>query len=206
MPLRAGGEQVRPARLRRAARAARSRSRSSDIRSSSSRRRATPRRSLPWLAGQRTALIGQSGMGKSTILNAIAPDAAGARRRRCRRRSPRDATRRRNSTLHRLPAAAGDGWIVDTPGLKAFGLAHIDAGAIAHAFVELRPLLGHCRFRDCRHRCEPGARYRRPSTTDAWRRIGSRCCTSSSRRARGARPRTLSDVALRRLTAPSTRA
>jgi ribosome biogenesis GTPase len=46
--------------------------------------------------------------------------------------------------------------MVDSPGMKAFGLAHLDADAIAQAFVELRPLLGRCRFRDCRHGAEPG--------------------------------------------------
>ena len=40
--------------------------------------------------------------------------------------------------------------------LFGFGLAHLDPGSIAEAFVELRPLLGHCRFRDCRHDAEPG--------------------------------------------------
>ena len=114
---------------------------------------------LPWLAGARTALIGQSGMGKSTILNAIAPD-AGAPTAEVSTALATGRHTTSNSTLHRLPAAAGDGWIVDTPGLKAFGLAHIDPETIAHAFVELRPLLGHCRFRDCRHRNEPGCAVR----------------------------------------------
>ena len=40
--------------------------------------------------------------------------------------------------------------------MKVFGLAHVAPDAIAHAFVEFRPLLGHCRFRDCRHDREPG--------------------------------------------------
>ena len=109
----------------------------------------------PWLAGAHTALIGQSGMGKSTILNAVAPDANAA----TAAVSAALATGRHttsNSTLHRLPASSGNGWIVDTPGLKAFGLAHLEPAAIAHAFVELRPFLGHCRFRDCRHLNEPG--------------------------------------------------
>ena len=54
-----------------------------------------------------------------------------------------------------LPGDRGD-WIVDSPGMKVFGLAHLAPDAIAHAFVELRPLLGQCRFRDCRHDREPG--------------------------------------------------
>jgi ribosome biogenesis GTPase len=39
--------------------------------------------------------------------------------------------------------------------MKVFGLAHVDGDALGHAFVEMRPYLGHCRFRDCRHDAEP---------------------------------------------------
>ena len=46
--------------------------------------------------------------------------------------------------------------IIDSPGLQEFGLAHMTFGEIEHAFIELRPFLGLCRFRDCRHDTEPG--------------------------------------------------
>lgn len=108
----------------------------------------------PWFAGRHSVLIGQSGMGKSTLLNAIAPD---ARAPTCDV-SVALATGRHtttHSTLYPL-AGEGDGWIVDSPGLKAFGLAHLDPDAIAEAFAEFRPHLGTCRFRDCRHDAEPG--------------------------------------------------
>jgi ribosome biogenesis GTPase len=110
---------------------------------------------LRWLGGQHSVLIGQSGMGKSTILNAIAPGALA----RTAEVSAALATGRHTttySTLYPLPAGRGDGWIVDSPGMKAFGLAHLDPAIIADAFVELRPFLGHCRFRNCRHDREPG--------------------------------------------------
>jgi ribosome biogenesis GTPase len=54
----------------------------------------------------------------------------------------------------------GRGWIVDSPGAKAFGLAHLTPETIVDAFVELRPLIGRCRFRDCRHHREPGCAVR----------------------------------------------
>jgi ribosome biogenesis GTPase len=110
---------------------------------------------LPWLAGRHTVLIGQSGMGKSTILNAIVPGAAA---KTAEVSVALDAGRHTttHSTLHPLAPGQGSGWIVDSPGMKVFGLAHLAPGAIAHAFVELRPFAGHCRFRDCRHGAEPG--------------------------------------------------
>jgi len=110
---------------------------------------------LPWLAHQRTVLVGQSGMGKSTLVNALAPD-AGARVGEVSRslRAGRHTTSA--AALYRMQALGDDGWIVDSPGLKTFGLAHVAASALEHAFVELRPYLGHCRFSDCRHDREPG--------------------------------------------------
>jgi ribosome biogenesis GTPase len=57
------------------------------------------------------------------------------------------------TTLYPLDESS---WIIDSPGMKAFGLAHLDADTIERAFVELRPLAGRCRFRDCRHGTEPG--------------------------------------------------
>ncbi|MEO8346355.1 MAG: ribosome small subunit-dependent GTPase A [Betaproteobacteria bacterium] len=107
------------------------------------------------LSGQHTVLVGQSGMGKSTIVNSLIPAAA----IRVSEVSAALATGRHTTTattLYPLPALGADTWIVDSPGMKAFGLAHLDPSAIAEAFVELRPLLGHCRFRDCRHDAEPG--------------------------------------------------
>ena len=109
----------------------------------------------PWLAGQRTVLIGQSGMGKSTILNAVAPQAEA----KTAEVSSALGTGRHtttHSTLYLLPDDPEGGWVVDSPGMKTFGLAHLSAESLEHAFVELRPLLGHCRFRDCRHDREPG--------------------------------------------------
>ena len=110
---------------------------------------------LPVLRGQRTVLIGQSGMGKTTMLNAVAPHVQAKTATISEALSTGRHTTSQ-STLYPLPDDEGGGWIVDSPGLKVFGLAHVAPETIADAFVEIRPLLGHCRFRDCRHDREPG--------------------------------------------------
>ncbi len=110
---------------------------------------------LAHIDGERVVLVGQSGMGKSTILNALAPEAAA----RTAEVSTALATGRHTTSetsLHLLPRNPAGGWIVDSPGMKAFALAHLAPRAIEEAFVEIRRHLGQCRFRDCRHDREPG--------------------------------------------------
>ena len=109
---------------------------------------------VPLVRGEQSVLIGQSGMGKSTILNALAPDAA-ARTGEVSRALHAGRHTTTHATLYPLPADLG-GWLVDSPGMKTFGLAHVDADGIAEGFREFRPHLGGCRFRDCRHDREPG--------------------------------------------------
>ncbi|MEE4659254.1 MAG: ribosome biogenesis GTPase RsgA, partial [Halieaceae bacterium] len=48
------------------------------------------------------------------------------------------------------------GAIIDSPGIREFGLWHVQRGEIEQGFREFRPLLGHCKFRDCQHEAEPG--------------------------------------------------
>jgi ribosome biogenesis GTPase len=104
------------------------------------------------VAGQKSVLVGQSGMGKSTLINALIPGSeARVGEVSVALRAGRHTTS--ETTLYGLDA---DSWIIDSPGMKEFGLAHLSAAAIAHGFVDLRPFVGGCRFRDCRHGAEPG--------------------------------------------------
>lgn len=103
------------------------------------------------LAGHRSILVGQSGMGKSTLTNALIPEAEAA----TREISTALDTGKHTTTFARL-YPLGEGWLIDSPGLQAFGLAHLSADEVSECFVEFRPHLGQCRFRDCRHESEPG--------------------------------------------------
>ncbi|MBA4741295.1 MAG: ribosome small subunit-dependent GTPase A [Azoarcus sp.] len=107
------------------------------------------------LAGQRSILVGQSGMGKSTITNTLIPEAQAV----TAEISTVLDSGKHTTTFARLYEFEG-GWIIDSPGMQAFGLAHVSTDALLEAFVEFRPHLGQCRFRDCRHDAEPGCGLR----------------------------------------------
>ncbi len=106
-----------------------------------------------------SVLVGQSGMGKSTLTNALIPGALAATREvSIALDSGKHTTT--HARLYRLPVGAGDtlsnGALIDCPGLQEFGLSHLTPAQIGHGFLEFRSLLGQCRFRDCQHRSEPG--------------------------------------------------
>jgi ribosome biogenesis GTPase len=109
----------------------------------------------PWLQNERVLLIGQSGMGKSTLINALVPSASAS----VGEISTALDSGSHTTTLTRL-YPRGEGWLIDSPGLQAFGLAHLDPGTLESTFIEFRPYLGQCRFRDCRHDAEPGCALR----------------------------------------------
>ncbi len=105
----------------------------------------------PYLTGHTSVLVGQSGMGKSTLTNALIPEArASTREISTALDSGKHTTT--HATLYRLDA---DSALIDSPGLQEFGLHHLSVAEIEHGFPEIRPWLGQCRFRDCRHDREP---------------------------------------------------
>lgn len=106
---------------------------------------------LPHLAGQISVFVGQSGMGKSTLTNALIPDAGAA----TREISTALDSGKHTTTHARMYELPGGGKVIDSPGLQEFGLAHLTRGEIELGFAEFVPHLGHCRFRDCRHENEP---------------------------------------------------
>ena len=106
----------------------------------------------PLLAHQATVLVGQSGMGKSTIINALLPNAHVA----TREISVFLASGRHTTTQARLYRLDAGSTLIDCPGLQEFGLHHLSPQDIEAGFVEFRPFLGRCRFQNCRHLSEPG--------------------------------------------------
>lgn len=104
------------------------------------------------LKGHTSVLVGQSGMGKSTIINGLIPEAAV----RVAEVSAALDSGRHTTTHARLYHLDSTSDIIDSPGMQEFGLRHLDPPELAHAFVEFRAWLGQCRFRDCRHVTEPG--------------------------------------------------
>ena len=106
--------------------------------------------------GHVSAFAGASGVGKSSLLNAIDADLA------LKVGATSDHTTKgrhttRVATLHRV----GDGYVADTPGIRELGLWELPEGQLDRCFVEMRPFLGQCSFRDCRHRTEPDCSIKR---------------------------------------------
>ena len=107
----------------------------------------------PWLQNETSVLVGQSGMGKSSIINALLPDEVQVRTQEI---STALNSGRHTTTHAQLYHLDANSHIIDSPGLQEFGLHHLSREDIEYAFVEFRPFLGHCRFNDCKHGVEPG--------------------------------------------------
>lgn len=111
---------------------------------------------LPYLQGHTSVLVGQSGMGKSTLINSLLPDALAA----TREISTALDSGKHTTTHARLYHLNIDSHLIDCPGVQAFGLHHLSFGAIEEGFVEFAQYLGQCRFYDCHHVHEPGCALR----------------------------------------------
>ena len=110
----------------------------------------------PHLAGQTSVLVGQSGMGKSTLINALVPEAQAITREISEALDSGKHTTT-HATRYRLDAATA---LIDSPGLQEFGLHHLALEEIEHGFREFSPFTGGCRFRNCRHDREPDCAIR----------------------------------------------
>src|SRR5690606_9941955 len=106
----------------------------------------------PVLQDRLTLLLGQSGMGKSTLLNALVPDALAA----TQAHSEALGTGRHTTTRTQMYPLPEGGGLIDSPGFQAFGLQHLSIHDIEQGFPEFAQPIAACRFYNCTHRHEPG--------------------------------------------------
>jgi ribosome biogenesis GTPase len=108
------------------------------------------------LTGRTSILVGQSGVGKSSLIQRLLPD----RDITVGRLSTASGLGRHTTTattLYRLPCG---GRLIDSPGVRDFRLGKVSAASLGGGFREFTPYLGQCRFNDCRHHSEPGCAVR----------------------------------------------
>ena len=106
--------------------------------------------------GRRSLFVGHSGVGKSTLLSAMMPGLdllAGVV-------NPKTGKGRHTTSAAWLLCPEPELELVDTPGVRAFGLWGIDPNGLAGFYPEIAPFVGRCRFRDCEHDAEPGCAVR----------------------------------------------
>jgi ribosome biogenesis GTPase / thiamine phosphate phosphatase len=150
----------------------------------------------PWCGdGQTVALVGSSGVGKSTLLNTLADKAPEDAQQTGGIRED-DAKGRHTTTSRSLHAIKGGGWLIDTPGMRTLHVADVSVG-LDVLFAEITELAPNCRFRDCTHSHEPGCAVQAavtagdldPTRLDRWRKLQdeNRDNTTASSQTRGKR-------------------
>ena len=111
---------------------------------------------LERLASKSTVLAGQSGMGKSSLINALIPDARAA----TSELSAALKAGKHTTTFSRLYRIDAASTIIDCPGMQEVGIHHLNLDDLESGFGEFAPYLGHCRFANCRHTHEPDCALR----------------------------------------------
>lgn len=104
------------------------------------------------MADNVSIFVGQSGVGKSSLVNAILPQAdinTGAV-------SSNSGLGQHTTTVAKLHRLNNNAALIDSPGIREFGLWHIEPERVTWGFRDFRPFIGGCKFRDCKHRTDPG--------------------------------------------------
>jgi ribosome biogenesis GTPase len=139
-----------------------------------------------WLGGGTSLLVGQSGVGKSSLIKALLPD-RDIRIQAVSQVTGHGAHTTSGSTLYHLPDG-GD--LIDTPGVRSFELGEIRLNDLDRGFPDIAPYLGRCRFSDCRHDAEPDCALREavangaiaPRRLDSYRQLRAALETTAKSR------------------------
>jgi ribosome biogenesis GTPase len=114
------------------------------------------------LRGRISALVGPSGTGKTSLLNAMQPGLG----LRVREVSEATSKGRHTTVAPQLVALEKGGWVADTPGLRALALFDIDPEELDAYFPDIAPFVSRCQFSDCTHAVEPGCAVRQAVDED----------------------------------------
>lgn len=109
-----------------------------------------------FLSNKTATFVGQSGVGKSSIINRLQPKANTLV-------GPLSTGKDKGThttTVSRLFHFGNGGILIDSPGIREFSLTHLSQEQIINSFIDFRPYLGHCKFRDCHHKNEPGCKLK----------------------------------------------
>lgn len=106
----------------------------------------------PLIQAKSSLIAGHSGVGKSTLLNALVPEAS----QETKDISGYSAKGVHTTTFAELFSLQGGGDLIDTPGIKEFGILDVEDNELSHYFPEMRRYLGQCKYHNCTHINEPG--------------------------------------------------
>lgn len=104
------------------------------------------------LANKTSVFVGQSGVGKSSLVNAILPEVNIL----TKQVSDNSRLGQHTTTASRLYRLDNKGAVIDSPGVREFAMWHLENDEILNGFIEFRPFLTQCKFRDCKHDNDPG--------------------------------------------------
>ena len=117
-----------------------------------------------WIDHKKSILTGPSGSGKSSLMNQLQPGL------NLRTGDVNEKTGRgRHTTTTSLLVPVSSGYLVDSPGVREFGLYGIELEQFPESFVEFRPFLNQCYFRDCTHRAEPLCAVKEAVKNEEWK-------------------------------------
>lgn len=107
------------------------------------------------LYGKTSIFVGQSGVGKSTLTKELIPENSFNQEIKTGEISEKNLLGKHTTSVARLYHLENNGQIIDAPGIREMGVAHLSLNQLEHSYIEFIPFLNKCKFRDCQHEKEP---------------------------------------------------